>query len=77
MKKTAALNRNGRPPRGEKTDKLNLLVSVKAKRRAFALASDGDFSVGRLFEKLLDKRWTRWAATHPKEAAAIEKGLPA
>lgn len=62
----------GRPKRGDETEKLNLLVSTKAKRRAFKLAEKGDFAVGRLFEKLVDQKWARFAAANPKEAAALQ-----
>lgn len=65
----------GRPKRIDPTSKLNLLVSRRAKRRAFKLAGEDDFSVGRLFEKLVEKKWKIFAAAHPKEAAQIDGAL--
>jgi hypothetical protein len=52
-KQISTKSRLGRPKRKDKTDKLNLLVATATKRRAFALASARDISVGRLFENLV------------------------
>ena len=51
----AAHGKVGRPPRKKPVEKLNLLVTTKAKQDAYTLASDRGLSVGRLFEYLLER----------------------
>jgi len=47
----------GRPRRKRPTGKLNLLVALLQKRRAFTLANKRDTSIGRLFEQLIDQEY--------------------
>jgi predicted HicB family RNase H-like nuclease len=65
LTRSSGKTRLGRPPRKEKMNKLNLLVATSAKRRAFALASRRDISVGRLFENLVIAEEARMAEVAP------------
>lgn len=53
MKRTSTKTKTGRPARTDKPQKLNLAVSLAAKRRAAGIAKSQGTSISSLFERLL------------------------